>query len=64
MRLLDVPRLVMPSSGTGSGTRRQTCLSFSELLASRHWRAEQGSPQGQHRRVFFFDTSFGQAEGH
>lgn len=29
----------------------QTCLSVSELLASRHGRAVQASPQGRHRRV-------------
>jgi hypothetical protein len=50
-----------PSSRAGGGIRRQTCLSVSEFLASRHWRAAQGSPLGRYCRVsfslYFFWTS-------
>jgi hypothetical protein len=60
-RILAGPRLMPPSRGAGGGIRRQTCLSVSEFLASRHWRPAQGSPQGRHRRVsfspYFFWTS-------
>jgi hypothetical protein len=52
-RILAAPRLMPPSSRAGGGIRRQTSLSVSEFLASRHWRAAQGSPQGRHRRVSF-----------
>jgi hypothetical protein len=63
MRMHAVTHSVPPSSGAGGGPRRQTCLSVSEFLTSRHWRAAQGSPQGRHRRVsFFLDTSFGQVK--
>ena len=48
-----VAHSVPPSSGAGGGTRRQTCLSVSEFLTSRHWRAAQGSPQGRHCWVSF-----------
>jgi hypothetical protein len=43
---MDVPRLMPPSSRAGGGIRCQICLSVSEFLVSRHWRAAQGSPQG------------------
>ena len=59
MRTRAVPHSVPLSSAAGGGTRRQTCLSVSEFLASRHWRAAQGSPQGRHRRLslYLFWTS-------
>jgi hypothetical protein len=55
MRKRAVPHSVPLSSGAGGGTRRQTCPSVSEFLASHHWRAAQVSPQGRYRLgVLFF----------